>query len=325
MFLSAKTYKDQLTSLISTASVLNIAVAFWGKGADQILVKANSIPRIICNLMTGASDPDVISLLCQRYPDKVRHMSDLHSKAAIGDSKMIVGSANFSSSGLTTDPNGQVGWEEAGVLSADKDQIEAAHIWFEQLWGKASPVLPRDIEIAMVAWQKNRKNRPVASSARRFLDLPIAEFEDRAIYVALWEDDASKAALKKFDEVQADAAKKLSATRSDDIDFFQDAADYPEDAVLISAQILPSGRIEVGGAWTRVREFDQELSGRTKGSIQIVVKRKRVLDRLFDAATQKALSRVIEKYAAAVKLTADPEYERGLVPLFRVLQYRTDA
>ena len=295
MFLSAKSYKEHLAYFLQTPDAINIAVAFWGKGSDKLFVGNAATLRIICNLMTGASDPDVIQSLCNKFPDSVRHLSNLHSKIVISEKKMIIGSANFSSSGLTANPDGQEGWEEAGVVVGNKDQIDVAQSWFEQLWDKASPVLPRDIEIATITWQRNRENRPVLSAARRLLDIPIEEFEDRKIYVFLWEEYPSKAAAKRFDEVKPGIIEKLSSGKSTEVDYFQNAKKHPKRSIIISSQILPNGRIDVGGAWERVPEFDQKLEGEDVSTVQIVVKRKRILDRLFDSVTQKDLSRIIGK------------------------------
>ena len=325
MFLSAKTYKQELVKCIRGESKISVAVAFWGKGSNQLFDGSTSAPSIVCNLMTGASDPKEIQLLCKMFPDRVRHLSELHSKIVISEKMMIIGSANFSSSGLTTNPDGQNGWEEAGASIEDKKQIDAAQSWFEKIWNKASPVLPRDIEIATKTWIHNRENRPVLSSARKLLDIPTPEFEDRQIYVVIWEEYPSEAAAERFDEVKPGIIEHLNSDKGTEIDYFQDAAKYPIEAILISAQLLPTGRIKIDGAWTRVPEFDQELSGKDISTVQIVVERKRILDRLFDATTQKELAKVIAKYMDSVKNTDDIEFESGAISLFRVLQCRTDV
>ncbi len=325
MFLSAKTYKEQLINLFRNASKIDVAVAFWGKGSDQLFGDGISAPRIICNLMTGASDPKVIQFLSKKFPDRVRHLSELHSKVVISDKSMIIGSANFSSSGLTTNPDGQNGWEEAGALIEDEKQIDTAQSWFEEIWSRASPILPRDIEIATIIWNRNRENRPVLSLERKLLDIPIDEFEDRPIYVAIWENYPCDAAAGRFDEVKPEIIKHFYAGGGTEVDFFQDATNYPPQAILISAQLLPTGRIKIEGAWIRVPEFDQELYGEEVGTIQIVVKRKRILDRLFDATTQKELAKVVTKYVDSVRDTNNLEYNSGVVRLFRILQFRTDV
>jgi len=325
MFLSAENYKRELSALLRTKERVDIAVAFWGKESHQLFESSTLAPRIVCNLMTGASDPSVIELLSKKFPERVRHLSELHAKLILSEDLMIIGSANFSSSGLSINPDGKSGLEEAGVSVDVKEQIEAASRWFERIWRKASPVIPRDLEIAEIAWNRNRANRPVASQARKLLELTNAEFEDRPIYVALWEDYPSDAAVDKFDEVRQSIVERLASTATSDVDYFQDAADHPLDAIIISAQMLSKGRISVGGAWCRVPEFDQEFSGSQSGTLQIVVKRKRILDRLFDVATQKELSKIIAEYVKSMRQISDPEYESGIVPLFRVLQCRADG
>ena len=325
MFLSAENYKQELLALLRTEKRIDIAVAFWGKDSNQLFKETASTPRIVCNLMTGASNPKVIKLLADKFPKSVRHLSELHAKFIISDDLMIVGSANFSNNGLTQNPDGNSGLEEAGVSVDRKDQVEDASRWFENIWSKASPVAPRDIEIAQIAWDRNRANRPVSSSARNLLELPNLEFEDRPIYVALWQDCPCEEAVERFDEVRQTIIERLAPSRITDVDYFQDAKKYPKDSVLISAQILSNSRINVSGAWCRVPEFDQKFSGNRSGTLQIVVKRKRILDRLFDAATQRELSKIIAAYIKSMKDSSDPEYESGVVPLFRVLQCRTDG
>jgi hypothetical protein len=59
--------------------------------------------------------------------DRVRHVEDLHAKVVIGDDRALIGSANFTTKGLTDRT-------EMSVLLDEEDTIEELTEWFETVW-----------------------------------------------------------------------------------------------------------------------------------------------------------------------------------------------
>ena len=118
MFISTGTYITELEQLIGENNQLRCAVAFWGKGANNLFIdfaKRGGNLQIICNLESGATNPNVINELLDMQNVEVRQLNDLHAKVISGENKAIVGSANFSCNGLNLEESEQTGWEEAGI------------------------------------------------------------------------------------------------------------------------------------------------------------------------------------------------------------------
>lgn len=67
---------QQLTDTLPESKPLRIAVAFWGDGAQAVIVPARQY-QIICNLTRGGTNPTVIRALRAMPNVKVRHLAEL--------------------------------------------------------------------------------------------------------------------------------------------------------------------------------------------------------------------------------------------------------
>ena len=115
-------YEDELDQAIK--AILGedeccAAVAFWGKGASDLLKKKNrgAKAKIICNLMSGGTNPYEVEKLMKIA--HVKQLNDLHAKVYIGRDSSIVASANVSGNGLGLEGLEQNRWREAGLKSKD--------------------------------------------------------------------------------------------------------------------------------------------------------------------------------------------------------------
>lgn len=127
MFISSSEYEKALRTVVEESSEISVAVAFWGQGAE-LLLRAEP-PRkmnLICNLRSGATNPETIAILCETDGVNVRQHDRLHAKVILSQSSMLIGSANLSSNGINLEGEEINGWEEAGILSQDAAQISAA-------------------------------------------------------------------------------------------------------------------------------------------------------------------------------------------------------
>lgn len=145
----------RLSAEISTDSDIRLAVAFWGAGAAKALGLAKGRKaRVICNLMSGGTNPSEIKTL-QSLGIDVRKHPTLHAKIGlIGDALSFVGSSNMSTNGLGFEGDEQSGWEEANVMFDHADSAVSAR--FETLWGEATPITPVDIKAAIERWRPRR-------------------------------------------------------------------------------------------------------------------------------------------------------------------------
>lgn len=144
-----------VTATQPSSQPLRIAVAFWGDGAQSVVVPAMQY-RIICNLSQGGTNPTVIRALRAMPNVEIRHLAELHAKVVVGHKQAIVGSANFSSSGLGLNASGQSGWLEAAAV------IDAADVspWFDTHWRTAGEVTDDALARAELAWANRPQPQP---------------------------------------------------------------------------------------------------------------------------------------------------------------------
>jgi PLD-like domain len=206
-FLSSENYAESIEELLknaSSGSEIRCAVAFWGEGAVRYLKHFGERTRIICNLESGATNPDVIKkLIDKKVP--VKTLDDLHAKVYLGRDAAIVGSANCSTNGLALEE--EAGWVEAGILTTDGQVLTSLDGWFEGIWERAGSIKQRDLKLAKEKWAKRRADRPGRSS-KKDRDNPSPPslltamrehpetWEGRNIYFVVSTDDYSPEAVK---------------------------------------------------------------------------------------------------------------------------------
>ncbi|MFZ3184307.1 MAG: phospholipase D family protein, partial [Pseudomonas sp.] len=124
MFLSEDAYLANVKSLLAESTAVDIAVAFWGRGAEPLIPQKGKKLRILCNLGMGGTNPEVISTL-RTYPSvEIKNLDRLHAKVMIGDQQAIIGSANCSANGLNFEGEELAGWHEAGYRVSTQDQLK---------------------------------------------------------------------------------------------------------------------------------------------------------------------------------------------------------
>lgn len=135
MFITSADYKAQVERIIQENHSIDIAVAFWGKGAENLFANSDIPIRILCNLTSGGTNPAPIEKLHNKGVFKnieIKHLDDLHAKVLVGDKSAIVGSANISTNGLNIEEGEFDGWQEAGFVTHDAVELEKMRQWFEQ-------------------------------------------------------------------------------------------------------------------------------------------------------------------------------------------------
>lgn len=276
MFLSSENYLDHLRQLIAGSQHLSIAVAFWGKGAEKLFENwQGKNLRIICNLESGATNPEVIAAI-REWKDKkdfkveVRTLADLHAKVVLGEHEAIMGSANISANGLGYEASECSGWQEAGLRVADQQVLKTAGAWFEQQWQRAEHALTDDqLDQARLAWEKHRASRPrTSTNANCLLDAPLDALLDRPIYLAIYR---IKRTSEKAQEAAMHARKQASCSpelelQHADLDFFEDWPDDAEEPLIKEAPLIqvyfgPNKGTSVAGIWQRVPQLDQSYEG----------------------------------------------------------------
>lgn len=328
MFLSSENYLDHLKQLIAGSQHLSIAVAFWGKGAEKLFENWQGKKlRIICNLESGATNPEVITAIREWKGKKVfevevRTLGDLHAKVVLGEHEAIMGSANISANGLGYEASECSGWQEAGLRVADQQVLKTARDWFEQQWQRAGQDLTDDqLDQARLAWEKHRASRPNPSNnANCLLDAPLEALLDRPIYLAIYRIQ------KVSDEAMACGAAAVEQARcspelalnSRNLDFFEDWPDdsaepLPKDAPIIRVYYGARGAVRVRGVWQRIPVLDQGYPNAEgmRVSVPILERRNKVLDWTLGSLEQKRLGERLQEWLTSLYPETDGEMDTG--------------
>lgn len=151
------------------AEPVRFAVAFWGKGADYNL---RGPCRIVCDLGSGACNPEVIRQLLKRDKCVVLKLSGLHAKVVIGSNGAVVSSANMSINGLGAEGSDASGTIEAGYfLPARQPEYQEVVTWFDELWEVATAISEIDLVDAQEKWDAQHRYKPVTSPIKPESDI----------------------------------------------------------------------------------------------------------------------------------------------------------
>lgn len=239
-------YKQYVDNLIEDSHSIDIAVAFWGKGASKYLKKSAKTFRILCNLTSGGTNPAEIEEILERGYD-VRHCPDLHAKVIVGPNSAIVGSANFSTNGLNIEEEEFDGWHEAGYVTDKVTDVRKMQTWFDDQWAhfgqKINPVMLRQ---AKLNWSRRVRNRVARTKGHdSILSMTPEQLKGRNVYVAAYRLDPTPQATRAFSKWRQ--TNHLNADT--EISFYEDWVGMKTGQQVISVYSGPEGDIRVDGAY----------------------------------------------------------------------------
>lgn len=150
-FLYGDLILNEIKEVVRRSGKLSVAVAYWGEDAAEHTGIADRPDRknvrVICDLLSGACNPSEIRRL-KRLGVQVRKLSGLHAKVWINGDRVIVGSANASTSGLVDDDGHNMNIE-AGLAAEDAELSRELQEWFEWHWcHHASEIDKEDLRLA---------------------------------------------------------------------------------------------------------------------------------------------------------------------------------
>lgn len=174
MFLASnKDIRAEIENLIQQdpAGPTKFAVAFWGRDAERI---PNGPSWIICDLYSGACNPDVIAALHNRPSCRVFYLNGLHAKVVVNNAGAVISSANMSHNGMGWEGDDDSGTIEAGhrVAAGTKTHNDIC-AWFDRMWEQARPVMELDLRRAKRIY--DAKNSFVPPLLLPNEDLPTAQ------------------------------------------------------------------------------------------------------------------------------------------------------
>jgi len=242
---------------------IRIAVAFWGLGATKELglLSCHTAPKIICNLLSGGTNPNEIEeiqkALRTRFGDDFNIMQNdrLHAKVYLSTKGVIIGSSNASANGLSMEGRECSGWIEANLYSNQSIEIDDAGDWFSEVWQskETRPITNNDIEIAKENWKRRRRlslpERTTDPTHDLYNELQTnpANYTGKNLWFAIYGEPSSKEADDKI--LAERSLVKTLGMSPDDVGGFEDWDDIPNGADLICFDIGPRTRVTSDGIW----------------------------------------------------------------------------
>jgi len=205
-FLNESEALEAIRSMLSETDTATLAVAFWGTGAIERLGlnKPWKSLRIVCNLDSGACNPDEIQRLMELENVEVRTDWRLHGKVYLTPRALVMGSSNASSNGLVVEGAAALGWAEANIESKDPDLRGQLSEWCHSRFSEALKIGPEQLNLAREAWNARKRFSPVRGGlTSNLLELVKRQPDHPAfknIKVVQWARSASKNAGKIFEE-----------------------------------------------------------------------------------------------------------------------------
>jgi hypothetical protein len=296
-----------VAEVLDQGSNIDLAIAYWGKGAIKKLdLKSTKPTRIICDLESGGCNPKEIALFHKppfrnNKDFKVHYLKDLHAKVYWTPISAIVGSANASANGLGEE--GSVGSLEAAIQTDDEEILKETAAWFEELWSKSRPVDAAALKRAYEAWRRKQSPPPPNATVLQTLARDPDWFRDK-VGVIYYTQDASPAAKAKFERVKRKyySPNQLATLRKDNLPLY--------DWALKAARSLAIGDMFLDLADGKIYEFVEAVPYSTTNCIVLLKPIKTVLGLRFPTLERKLL-----KEAVMQQLKDDEDFESNLEQL----------
>lgn len=247
-----------------------IAVAFWGIGAAEALglLTCSKEPKIVCNLLSGGTNPEEIAKLQDALKARfgknfrIKHNSRLHAKTYLSPKGAIIGSSNASANGLSMEGRECSGWIETNVYSPDASLISETQEWFDDLWhsNETKFITKEDIEQATILWKQRRQaSLPRGKKAKRIdlldeLKSNPEKYSNRRLFICLYSEDLSEEAALAEQEKKEEQIEL--GKNPDHVGIFEGWPSLPDDADLICFSIKNNKAVSFDKIWhtPRTRE-----------------------------------------------------------------------
>ncbi|WP_334169990.1 phospholipase D family protein [Zoogloea sp.] len=312
MFLHAENYKAAIEELIKGSKKLDVAVAFWGKGAEDFIPNSGKSIRIVCNLRSGGTNPFVIKSLMKREGIEIRNLDVLHAKLVLGSKAAILGSANFSANGLNFEGDDELkGWQEAGLRVDAPEQLKSMRDWFGTQWAEAVVITTGMLKEAEEAWKLRKAVRPFdLRRGKRFIDMSASALSGRNIVAAVWRDKASDYAKEVF-EAKKRNAEDDAFTRS--WVFYEDWSDKLRlGQVVIDVHVGPRGGVYINGPYEL---FEETRHVRPDSGKEMSLHYGRKLQSVSGIPVSSALAGIKEQVELAPAKLLPPGDDARAIPL----------
>lgn len=256
--LSERAVLREIRAAIKHHRAGKFAVAFWGDGAAERLGIDHSpeTMEVVCNLRLGGTNPREIARM-SAMGVLLRHSNTLHSKVYLFPDRVIIGSSNASSNGLSFQEGEIGGWQEANVLSSNPKLLEQVSNWWSNL--TAAPVDDSAIDEAREAWSRRRSSISLKAPSRSLLkemQRSRSFFDGKQVYLVVYSTEMDDEGIRGLEAAQEEYGSTLGA--------FQGWSELPTDCHLVCFWRGPRGGLVPDGIWQRRRNPpDRQLENST--------------------------------------------------------------
>src|ERR1035437_482353 len=193
--------------LMKESTSADLAVAFWGKGsAAQLKIKKNGGIRIICNLESGACNPNEIEKLQELV--KIKTNKELHAKVYSTKKGAIIGSSNASTNGLAIPASDAQWWREANIVVDEQSILDEIAKWFEIMWRDAQEITDSDLGRARELWKLRSSKAPHRKKEKTLIAALKANAEllqSAEIYCIVYREGLDPGAMAAWKKLSAGA------------------------------------------------------------------------------------------------------------------------
>ena len=277
-FLHGASLTQKIKDLCEASTRIDLAVAYWGSSALDILSLDPSSPyvRAVCCLKGGKSAPEVIA----RFGDRARQRDDLHAKVIWTENGAIVGSANASSNGLPDEEGLASGLLEAGVLVDGIPELKQVELWFNKLFNDESrEITAKDLKLAALARQLP-KSKKIPSLTEFIVGMRGRVPPQVSITLAIYDDPGTKEqalAIQQSKLKEESKIKRFLNINDDDfakLDWYVNWPTLPTDEFILDC-FVRAGKIAVGEfllSFGETKEWKTKFGARSD-TYHFVVKR----------------------------------------------------
>lgn len=268
MFLDGSSYSDAARALASHEGPVDMAVAYIGSGAAEQLGGGHKARRILCDLLSGGTNPKEVAKIQALAGVQIRHVDNLHAKVMLTSSYALVGSANFSENG--------VGWHdgvpgnlvEAGYRVTDDVQLDRIKTWFKRHWELSERITADILSQASINWKRRQAGRP-RPAGDRFIITPEnwRSYAGRGTKVVIWrrrtdaEEIASEGELPDGLAPGTSGPNNPQRKKLDRYHGWDNLLNLGPGVVLLDVRYQPRGKVVCNGARRTLANGHQVLRG----------------------------------------------------------------
>ncbi len=254
--------KKQIGQIIKESTNIKFAVAFWGHGSSEtIKMSKNKKVKIICNLESGATNPHEIIKIGKLIGFKnIKSVKNLHAKVYLTENKLILGSSNFSSNGLSLEGAETNKLIEANVLIDNQLIIKQTNLWFDSLWKDAKEVDEKYCQKFISKWAKRR-----AISDSQIIEPDFFKayqsgmYNEEDVYIIIDIDGFTAAEEKIGDKIAKETFSDDLFYKGKEISYWRGYKTVPRDKHIINYFFESNGKLIYYGIWkTLPKNYDRK-------------------------------------------------------------------